>query len=88
MILACFIRVHSIDRFSLFGDEKQSVLIGVANTNISGMSNVLKEGKTFTPSDFWADRGISSWLDADARGDVSGNSLVHDMMLKVFANRV
>lgn len=86
MILACFIRVHSIDRFSLFGDEKQSVLIGVANTNISGMSNVLKEGKTFTPSDFWADRGISSWLDADARGDVSGNSLVHDMMLKVFAN--
>ncbi len=86
MSLAIFLRFYHIDRFSLFGDEKQSILIAVANTNISGLSNVLKEGESFTPQDFWADRGIIAWLDADARGDVSGNSLVHDMMLKVFAN--
>lgn len=85
MLLAVFLRVYHIDHFSLFGDEKQSVLIGVANTNFGGMSDLLQEGKTFTSADFWADRGIASWLDADARGDVSGNSLVHDMMLKLFA---
>jgi uncharacterized integral membrane protein len=86
MLLAVFLRIYHIDHFSLFGDEKQSVLIGVANTNIGGMSQVLLEGHTFTPADFWRDRGILSFLDADARGDVSGNSLVHDLMLKLFAN--
>jgi len=85
MVLAIFLRFYHIDQFSLFGDEKQSILIGVANTNISGMSQILPEGHTFTPADFWTDRGVISWLDADARGDVSGNSLVHDMMLKLFA---
>jgi hypothetical protein len=86
MLLAIFLRTYHIDYFSLFGDEKQSVLIGVANTNISGMAQVLPDGQTFTPADFWSERGILSWLDADARGDVSGNSLVHDMMLKLFAS--
>ena len=50
-----------------------------------GMGELMRPDKTFTPADFWAPRGIKSWLDADARGDVSGNSLVHDMMLKLFA---
>jgi hypothetical protein len=85
IILALFLRVYHLGQFSLFSDERSSVLLGVANTNQGGMGELMRPDKTFTPADFWAPRGIKSWLDADARGDVSGNSLVHDMMLKLFA---
>ena len=85
MILGFFLRVYHIGSYSLFGDEKQSMLIGVANTNFEGMGKLMEPGKTFTPADFWAPRGIKAWLDIDARGDVSGNSLVHDMLLKFTA---
>lgn len=85
MLFGAFLRLYHINSFGLFGDEKQSVLIGVANTNFGGMVKLLTPPATFTPSDFWQSRGIKSWLDADARGDVSGNSLVHDMMLKLFS---
>ncbi len=85
MLFAAFLRLYHINSFGLFGDEKQSALIAVANTNFGGMRELLTPPATFTPSDFWESRGIKSWLDADARGDVSGNSLVHDMMLKLFA---
>ncbi|RXK49791.1 glycosyltransferase family 39 protein [Aquirufa rosea] len=85
MLLALVLRVYHIGQFGLFGDEKQSLLIAVGNTNFGGMTDLLAPPKTFTPGDFWADRGLKAWLDADARGDVSGNSLVHDMMLKLFA---
>ena len=85
ILLALFLRVYHLGTFSLFSDERSSVLLGVANTNQGGMGELMRPDKTFTPADFWAPRGIKSWLDADARGDVSGNSLVHDMMLKLFA---
>jgi hypothetical protein len=85
IMLALFLRVYHLGQFSLFSDERSSVLLGVANTNQGGMGELMRPDKTFTPADFWAPRGIKSWLDADARGDVSGNSLVHDMMLKLFA---
>jgi hypothetical protein len=85
MALAIFLRFYHIDKFSLFSDERSSVLIGVANTNQGGMGELMRPDHTFTPQDFWAPRGIKSWFDADARGDVSGNSLLHDMMLKLFA---
>jgi hypothetical protein len=85
MSFGAFLRLYHINSFGLFGDEKQSVLIAVANTNFGGMGELLTPPATFTPSDFWKSRGIASWLDADARGDVSGNSLVHDMMLKLFS---
>jgi hypothetical protein len=85
MFFGAFLRFYHINSFGLFGDEKQSALIAVANTNYGGMGKLLNPPATFTPSDFWESRGIKSWLDADARGDVSGNSLVHDMMLKLFS---
>ena len=85
MILGFVLRFYHIGSFSLFGDEKQSMMIAVGNTNIGGMSELMQPGKTFTPADFWAPRGIKAWLDADARGDVSGNSLVHDLLLKLVA---
>ncbi|MHA8105257.1 glycosyltransferase family 39 protein [Aquirufa nivalisilvae] len=85
MLLALGLRTYHIGQFGLFGDEKQSLLLAVGNTNFGGMTDMLAPPKTFTPEDFWKSRGIKAWLDADARGDVSGNSLVHDMMLKLFA---
>lgn len=85
MIIATILRVYHLDNFSLFSDERSSVLLGVANTNQGGMGQLMRPDKTFTPQDFWAPRGIKAWFDADARGDVSGNSLLHDMMLKLFA---
>lgn len=86
MSLGLFLRTYHISNFGLFGDEKQSVLIAVGNTNFGGMSALMNPPAVFTPADFWAPRGIQAWLDADARGDVSGNSLFHDMMLKLVAN--
>lgn len=85
MILGFVLRFYHIGSYSLFGDEKQSMMIAVGNSNIGGMYDMMQPGKTFTPAEFWAPRGLVSWLDADARGDVSGNSLVHDMLLKLFA---
>ena len=85
MLFGVFLRLYHINSFGIFGDEKQSVLIAVANTNFGGMGKLMTPPATFTPSDYWESRGIKSWLDADARGDVSGNSLVHDMMLKLFS---
>lgn len=81
--LAFVLRIHHIGRYGLFGDEKQSVLLAVGNTNIGGMVHLMRPDTTFTPSDFWAPRGIQAWLKADASGDVSGNSLFHDMSLKL-----
>lgn len=83
--LALFLRTYHLGTFSLFSDERSSVLLGVANTNQGGLGELMRPDRTFTPMDFWAPRGIAAWFDADARGDVSGNSLVHDMMLKLFA---
>lgn len=85
MILGFVLRFYHIGSFSLFGDEKQSMMIAVGNTNIGGMYELMQPGKYFSPADFWAPRGINAWFDADARGDVSGNSLVHDMLLKMVA---
>ena len=67
MLLGAFLRFYHINSFGLFGDEKQSALIAVANTNYGGMRKLLTPPATFTPSDFWESRGIKSWLDADAR---------------------
>jgi hypothetical protein len=86
MCLGLFLRTYHISNFGLFGDEKQSVLIAVGNTNFGGMSKLMNPPAVFSPADYWAPRGIQAWFDADARGDVSGNSLVHDMMLKFVAN--
>ena len=86
MCLGLILRTYHIANFGLFGDEKQSVLIAVGNTNFGGMSTLINPPAVFTPADFWAPRGIQAWLDVDARGDVSGNSLFHDMMLKLVAN--
>lgn len=86
MLFGTVLRFYHINSFGLFGDEKQSTLIAVANTNFGGMAKLLSPPASFTPSDFWAARGIESWLDADARGDVSGNSLIHDMLLKFFSS--
>lgn len=85
MFFALMIRVYHIGEYGLFGDEKQSALIAVGNTNIGGMVALMNPDSTFTPSDFWSPRGIQAWLDVDARGDVSGNSLFHDMALKLTA---
>jgi hypothetical protein len=83
MIFGLFLRVYHIGKFSLFGDEKQSILLAVGNTNIGGMVELMNPEFTFTPADFWKPRGIQAWLKADASGDVSGNSLLHDMSLKL-----
>ena len=88
MLVGAFIRIYRINSFGLYGDEKQSILIAVANTNYGGMGDLLLPPATFTPSDFWKSRGIKSWIDADIRGDISGNSLVHDMALKLFSSSV
>jgi len=85
LTLGIFLRVYHLGNFSLFSDERSSVLLGVANINQGGMGGLMNPEKTFTPADFWASRGIRAWFDADARGDVSGNSLLHDMLLKLFA---
>ena len=85
MFFGAFLRIYRINSFGLYGDEKQSILIAVANTNYGGMGDLLLPPATFTPSDFWKSRGIKSWIDADIRGDISGNSLVHDMALKLFS---
>jgi hypothetical protein len=85
LALGVFLRVYHLGNFSLFSDERSSVLLGVANINQGGMGELMNPEKTFTPADFWASRGIKAWFDADARGDVSGNSLLHDMLLKLFA---
>ena len=85
LALGIFLRAYHLGHFSLFSDERSSVLLGVANINQGGMGDLMNPEKTFTPADFWADRGVKAWFDADARGDVSGNSLVHDMLLKLFA---
>jgi hypothetical protein len=85
LTLGIFLRVYHLGNFSLFSDERSSVLLGVANINQGGMGDLMSPEKTFTPADFWASRGIKAWFDADARGDVSGNSLIHDMLLKLFA---
>ncbi len=84
-VFAIVLRVYHIGKFGLFGDEKQSVLLAVGNTNIGGMVDLMNPDSTFTPNDFWAPRGIQAWLKADASGDVSGNSLLHDMALKITA---
>ena len=80
--LAFCLRTYHIGHFSLFGDEKQSVMLAVGNTNLGGMPPWMAADSTFTPARFWEPRGISSWLAADAAGDVSGNSLFHDLSLK------
>ncbi len=85
VLLSLFLRVYHLGNFSLFSDERSSALLGIANTNQGGMGDLMRPDKTFTPQEFWAPRGIKAWFDADSRGDVSGNSLVHDMMLKLFA---
>ncbi len=86
MSLGLFLRIYHISNFGLFGDEKQSALIAVGNTNFGGMSTLMNPPAVFTPADYWAPRGIQAWFDADSRGDVSGNSLLHDMMLKLVAH--
>lgn len=85
LIFGLFLRVYHIGNFSLFGDEKQSALLAIGNTNIGGMVDLMNPDSTFTPADFWKPRGLNAWLSADARGDVSGNSLIHDMGLKMTA---
>jgi hypothetical protein len=85
LTLGIFLRIYHLGNYSLFSDERSSVLLGVANINQGGMGDLMNPEKTFTPADFWASRGIKAWFDADARGDVSGNSLLHDMLLKLFA---
>lgn len=76
------IRMHHIGQFGLFGDEKQSIMLAVGKTNLGGMPNWMSPDSTFTPAKFWKPKGLSAWLAADAAGDVSGNSLLHDMSLK------
>lgn len=83
IVFAITIRVYHIGRFGIFGDEKQSIMLAVGNTNMGGMVDLMNPDSVFTPKQFWAPRGIKAWLAADAAGDVSGNSLIHDMSLKL-----
>ncbi len=81
LIFATTIRVYHIGDFGIFGDEKQSIMLAVGKTNLGGMVDIMNPDSVFTPKQFWHPRGLSAWLKADAAGDVSGNSLIHDFFL-------
>lgn len=45
ILLALFLRVYHLGTFSLFSDERSSVLLGVANTNQGGMGELMRPTK-------------------------------------------
>jgi hypothetical protein len=51
LTLGIFLRVYHLGNFSLFSDERSSVLLGVANINQGGMGDLMNPEKTFTPAD-------------------------------------
>jgi hypothetical protein len=83
-IFASFLRFYHLGNFGIFGDEKQGILIAVGNVNIGGQKASMSPDKTFTPKYFWRAKTIDELFDASARGDTSGNALVHLFSMNIF----
>ncbi len=83
-VFAALLRFYHLGNFGIFGDEKQGILIAVGNVNIGGQRAYMSSDKTFTPKDFWREKTIDELFDASARGDTSGNALVHLLSMNIF----
>ena len=84
LVFASFLRFYHLGNFGIFGDEKQGIMVAVGNTNIGGQKTMMNPDKTFTPRDFWQPKTLSQLFDANARGDTSGNAIIHLLMMNVF----
>ena len=84
LLFASVLRFYHIGNFGIFGDEKQGIMVAVGNVNIGGKKALMAPDKTFTPKDFWQPKTITELLDANARGDTSGNATVHLISMNIF----
>ena len=84
LLFASFLRFYHIGNFGIFGDEKQGIMVAVGNVNIGGQKEYMSPDKTFTPKDFWRSKTMTELLDANARGDTSGNAIVHLFSMSTF----
>lgn len=84
VIFAALLRFYHINHYGIFGDEKQGIMVAVGNVNIGGKKALMAPDKTFTPKDFWQPKTIADLLDANARGDTSGNATVHLISMNIF----
>lgn len=85
-VFATVLRFYHINNYGIFGDEKQGIMVAVGNVNIGGKKALMAPDKTFTPRDFWQPKTIAELLDANARGDTSGNATVHLITMNVFGH--
>lgn len=84
LVFASLLRFYHLGNFGIFGDEKQGIMVAVGNVNIGGKKALMAPDKTFTPKDFWQPKTIAELLDANARGDTSGNATVHLISMNIF----
>lgn len=83
LVFASLLRFYHLGNFGIFGDEKQGIMVAVGNVNIGGKKALMAPDKTFTPKDFWQPKTITELLDANARGDTSGNATVHLIAMNI-----
>jgi 4-amino-4-deoxy-L-arabinose transferase-like glycosyltransferase len=76
LVLSFFLRVYKSDSFGLYLDEKYTIVIsqGIAMEGANQKDVFFTEGKKyFTPQEFWKEKTIHDFIEANIRGDI-GNS--------------
>ena len=80
---ALVLRVINLDKHGIFFDEKASLLVsqGIAIEGSTQKNCFATPGKTtFTPKEFWAEKSIQDYFEANRRSDI-GNSPAYYVVL-------
>lgn len=73
VLLAFFLRLHNAGKYSIYFDEKSTLLISQGVCLEGANQKDVFSKKYFTPKEFWKPKTIADFVEANIRGDI-GNS--------------
>lgn len=83
VLLAFFLRLHNAGKYSIYFDEKSTLLISQGVCLEGANQKDVFSKKYFTPKEFWKSKTIADFVEANVRGDI-GNSPAYYAVLWVW----
>jgi uncharacterized membrane protein len=80
LILGLFLRLHHLDTYSIFFDEKSTMVVSQGMVLDGSDQKEIYLAPTFTPKQFWVDKTLADYYNAMTRSDI-GNSSFYYLLL-------
>lgn len=83
LIAGFLLRLYQLDSYSIFFDEKSTLLVSQGIVLEGANQKEVFTAPTFTPSDFWSQKTLADYYEAMTRSDI-GNSPFYYLLLHIW----